>query len=80
MERREFLGSLTIAPGCALAASKDEGAEGPENSSAQAENRYGVKITVLRRGFEKEIIDQFKNGPKSSCTRLNDGQEFTVKS
>jgi uncharacterized repeat protein (TIGR04076 family) len=80
MERREFLTTLAATSGCALAASTLEGAEDGVKVDDQAQQKYGVKITVLRRSFEKEFVDQLKTGPKSSCTRLSDNQEFTVKS
>ena len=78
MERREFLTTLAATSGCALAAAKLEGAE--DSASGQAPKKYGVKITVLRRGYEKELVEQLKTGPKSPCTRFTDGQEFTVSS
>jgi uncharacterized repeat protein (TIGR04076 family) len=75
MERREFLAATASIPACALAAS---GAEGKQ--STQAGPKYGVKITVLKRGFEKELIEKVGGGPKSPCTRFSDGQEFRVTS
>ncbi len=80
MERREFLTTLAATPACAMAASRTESEEAQASTGDQALKKYGVKITVLKRGFEKEIIDQLKSGPKSACTRFSDGQEFTVKS
>jgi len=79
MERREFLTTLAATSGCAMAATRLEGAE-DQAPAGQAQQKFGVKITVLKRGFEKELIDQLKTGPKSACTRFTDGQEFTVKS
>ncbi len=80
MERREFLTTLAATSGCAMAAASLEGAEDQASAGDQAQKKFGVKITVLRRDFEKEIIDQLKTGPKSACTRFTDGQEFIVKS
>ena len=80
MERREFLTTLAATSGCAVAASTLQGAEQGATSGEQAQKKYGVKITVLKRGFEKEFVDQLKTGPKGACTRLSDNQEFTVKS
>lgn len=80
MERREFLTTLAATSGCAMAASKLEGAEDQAGAGDQAQKKLGAKITVLRRGYEKEFIDQLKTGPKTPCTRLSDGQEFTIKS
>ena len=79
MERREFLTTLAATSGCALAAATLEGAD-DSASGDQAPKKYGVKITVLRRGFEKEFVEQLKTGPKGPCTRFTDGQEFTVTS
>ncbi len=79
MERREFLTTLA-ASGCAVGASSAEGSEGSAGTGVQAQRKYGVKITVLKRSYEKELVDQLKTGPKSACTRLSDNQEFTVAS
>jgi len=80
MERREFLTTLAATSGCAMAASTLEGADQSAQTGAQPQAKYGVKITVLKRNYEKEFVDQLKTGPKSACTRLSDNQEFTVKS
>jgi uncharacterized repeat protein (TIGR04076 family) len=77
MERREFLTTLAATSGCAVAATAGEQSAG---AGAQAQKKYGVKITVLKRNYEKELIEQMKTGPKSACTRFKDGQEFTVSS
>jgi uncharacterized repeat protein (TIGR04076 family) len=63
-----------------MAASRLAAADTQATAVEQTQKKYGVKITVLKRGFEKEIIDQLKTGTKSACTRFSDGQEFTVKS
>ncbi len=80
MERREFLTTVAVASGCAIAASPAKAAEDDTQAGGLAQKRYGVKITVLRRNYEKEFIEQLKTGPKSACTRLSDNQEFTVRS
>src|SRR5512135_2448865 len=74
MERREFLNTLAGTSVCALTDPAQP------DSPAQDQKRAGVKITVLRRGFEKEYVEQLKTGPKGPCTRFSDGQEFTIKS
>jgi uncharacterized repeat protein (TIGR04076 family) len=79
MERRQFLTGTMAASACALAgiglpaaaARKDE---------AQAQKKYACKLTVLRRGFEKEYADRFRNGQGAPCPRFKDGQEFTITS
>jgi uncharacterized repeat protein (TIGR04076 family) len=71
MERRDFLNTLAGGSVCAMAAADAVG---------QEQRKYGVKVTVLRRGFEKEFVEQLKTGPKGPCTRFSDGQEFTIKS
>jgi uncharacterized repeat protein (TIGR04076 family) len=83
MERREFLNTVAAASTCALAASTvkaEQSTPGAEGQTAPAQKKYGVKITVLKRGFEKEFVDQLKTGPKGPCTRFSDGQEFTITS
>jgi uncharacterized repeat protein (TIGR04076 family) len=80
MERREFLNTVAAASACAMAASTLEGAESDSGAGGQAQKKYGVKITVLRKDYEKEFVEKLKTGPKSPCTRLSEGQEFTVKS
>ncbi len=79
MQRREFLATVAASSGCALAESRLEASD-QASASDQTEKKYGVRITVLKRELEKEIIEQLKTGPKSACTRFSDGQEFTVKS
>jgi len=79
MERREFLTTLAATSGCAVAAAAGERPDGGADAG-QAAKKYGVKITVLKRSYEKELVDQLKTGPASPCTRFNDGQEFTVTS
>jgi uncharacterized repeat protein (TIGR04076 family) len=80
MERREFLTTLAATSGCAMSASTLQGAEEGASAGDQAERKYGVKITVLRRDYEKQFVDLLKTGPKSACTRFSDNQEFTLKS
>jgi uncharacterized repeat protein (TIGR04076 family) len=81
MERREFLTTLAATSGCAMAAAASEQTEqAAAGAGQQAQKKYGVKITVLKRNYEKEIVEQMKTGPKSACTRFKDGQEFTVSS
>jgi uncharacterized repeat protein (TIGR04076 family) len=80
MERREFLTNLAPASACALAATAPGTAADDPRAGDQAQKKQGVKITVLKRGFEKEFVDRLKTGPKGPCTRFTDGQEFTVTS
>jgi len=80
MERREFLTTVAATSGCAMAAATLAGADRGDRAGGQAQKKYGVKITVLRRGFEKDFVEQLKTGPKGPCTRFTDGQEFTVSS
>lgn len=37
-----------------------------------------VKITVLKRTFNKDAVDKCASGPWEPCSFLKDGQEFTV--
>lgn len=80
MERREFLNVVAGASTCAVTSGTLAGAETSSGADGQAQKKYAVKITVLRRGFEKEFVEQLKTGPKGPCTRLSDGQEFTITS
>ncbi len=80
MKRRQFLSAVAATSGCTLAASRLDAATNQASSADQTRKKYGVRITVLKRGFEREIIDQLKAGPSSACTRFSDGQEFTLKS
>ena len=80
MERREFLTTLAATSGCAAAAAAGERRNDGADAGEQAGKKYGVKITVLKRTYEKELVDQIKTGPATPCTRFNDGQEFTVTS
>jgi len=80
MERREFLNTIAATSACAIAASTLEGAENGVGAGDQTPIKYGVKITVLRRDYEKEFVEKLKTGPKAPCTRFSDGQEFTVTS
>jgi uncharacterized repeat protein (TIGR04076 family) len=80
MERREFLNVVAAASTGTMAASTLEASENGAAEGRQAQKKYGVKITVLRRDFEKEFIEKLKTGPKSPCTRFSDGQEFTITS
>ena len=41
--------------------------------------KYNVKITVIRRGYEKDLIEQFLANPQTGkCPVFQDGQEFLV--
>jgi uncharacterized repeat protein (TIGR04076 family) len=80
MERREFLNTVAGASACTMAASTLEGAENGSDAGKQAQKKPGVKVTVLRRDFEKEFVEKLKTGPKGACTRFTDGQEFTITS
>ena len=78
MERREFMTTLAATPACALAASAGPATAVGAQAGGPAQKKHGVKITVLRRSFEKEYVDQLGTGPKGPCTRLADNQEFTM--
>jgi uncharacterized repeat protein (TIGR04076 family) len=80
MERREFLTTLAATSGCAVAAAASEPGQAAAGAGQQAQKKYAVKITVVKRSYEKELVDQIKTGPKTACTRFKDGQEFTVAS
>jgi len=50
------------------------------SQDAQNQKKYACKLTVLRRGFEKEYADKYRNGQGAPCPRFKDGQEFTIAS
>ncbi len=77
MERRDFLNAIAIAPACAATVPESDAGSG---QGAQTQKKYAVKISVLRRGFEKEFVEKLKTGAKGPCTRFSDGQEFTITS
>jgi uncharacterized repeat protein (TIGR04076 family) len=79
MERREFLTTIGATSACAVTASTLKGAD-EGGAWEQGEKKYGVKISVLKRGYEKEIVETLKAGTRGPCTRFSDGQEFTVTS
>lgn len=56
MERREFLSTITATSACAMAAFPIAGAQVSVKVTAQTQKKYGVKISVLRRGYEKEEL------------------------
>ncbi len=78
MHRREFLTGTAAASACALAGLGLPGEAGA--GAGQAQKKYVVKLTVLRRGFEKEFADKFRNGQGAPCPKFKDGQEFTITS
>jgi uncharacterized repeat protein (TIGR04076 family) len=80
MERREFMTTIAATSACAIASAAPAGAEAGGATDRQAQKKFGVKITVLRRGFEREFIEKLGTGPKGPCARFSDGQEFTVTS
>lgn len=77
MERREFLTAMAATSACAVSATSLRGAE---KGGVQAQKKQGVKITVLKRTYQKEIVEELKTGATAPCTRFKDGQEFTVSS
>lgn len=41
--------------------------------------KYQVKITVLKRGYDRELADRFLVDPNAGkCSIFNEGQEFIV--
>ncbi len=80
MERRRFLTGTMAASACMLAGAGLPAAAAGAGDEGQPQKKYAVKLTVLRRGFEKEFADRFRNGQGAPCPRFKDGQEFTVTS
>jgi uncharacterized repeat protein (TIGR04076 family) len=74
MERRQFI----AASACALAGLGMPAVAAGDD--AQGQKKYAVKLTVLKRGFEKEFADKFRNGQGAPCPKFKDGQEFTINS
>ncbi len=86
MERRRFLACTAAVGACAFTGVGLEAAGAVAASAvagddqAQAQKKYVCKLTVLRRGFEKEFADKYRNGQGAPCPRFKDGQEFTITS
>jgi len=78
MERRQFLTGTVAASACALAGVGLPAAVAGDDG--QPQKKYAVKLTVLRRGFEKEYADKYRNGQGAPCPKFKDGQEFTITS
>jgi uncharacterized repeat protein (TIGR04076 family) len=78
MERRRFLTETLAASACALAGLGLSGAAAAE--AAQNQKKYACKLTVLKRGFEKEYADKYRKGQGAPCPKFKDGQEFTITS
>ncbi len=76
MERREFL----AASACAVAGLAVPAVAGGDQAPGQGQRKFSVKLTVLKRGFEKDYADRFRNGRGAPCDKFKDGQEFTITS
>ena len=80
MERRDFLATSA----CALAGlgvpAAASGVPAAAAEQGQAEKKHAVKLTVLKRGYEKEFADAFLGGKGGPCPKFKDGQEFIVTS
>jgi len=47
--------------------------------TSQFPSRHGVKITVLRRLYHKDLMEQYTDsGDWGPCSNFQEGQEFTV--
>lgn len=75
MERRDFIAMSA----CAVAGLGVPG-RAAAGDQAQAQKKYTVKVTVLKRGFEKQYADAYRNGQGAPCPKVKDGQEFTASS
>ncbi len=80
MERRQFLSGAMAASACAVAGIGLPAAAHAGEGDGQAQKKYACKLTVLRRGFEKEFADKYRNGQGAPCPRFKDGQDFTITS
>jgi len=38
-----------------------------------------IKVTVLRREFNKDLADKYCKNPVTACSRFSDGQEFVLE-
>ncbi len=74
MERRDFLATSA----CALAGLGVPAAGAGDQ--AQGQKKYAIKVTVLKRSFEKEFAATYRKGQGAPCSRVKDGQEFTASS
>jgi uncharacterized repeat protein (TIGR04076 family) len=80
MGQREILSGTTATIAAATPPSMSKRPGGDTDAQIKSRERYGVRITVLRKDFEKEFIEKLKTGPAGPCTRLNENQEFTITS
>jgi uncharacterized repeat protein (TIGR04076 family) len=76
MERREFISTAAMASACAMAGVSAVAADG----QAQPERKSEIRVTVLKKEFQKEYADKFRNGQGAVCTAVDEGRVYVVKS
>jgi len=74
MERRDFLCSAAAVAAGTLVAPPVVKAD---NQAAQ--KKYGVKITVVKRDFDKAMNEKYKTGNRGPCDQLAVNHEFIAK-
>ena len=55
---------------------KEKEAEGIEKTK----ERYGCRITVLKKVFHADLYEQYPYGAATACDRLEEGQVFVTES
>ncbi len=76
MERRKFLKSTAFVSACSIGT-----ALASENIMvSNLDEEYHVKITVLKKSFQKEFADKYRNGKIRPCPKFEEGQEFKIQS
>jgi len=80
MERRDFLATSACALAGIGVGRADPGPSGGDGDQTQVQKNYAVKLTVLKRGYEKQYADAFLNGQSGPCPKFKDGQEFVIPS
>lgn len=79
MERREFISSAVAGAACTLAAAPIINAQETGAADQAPQKKYGVKITVVKREFDKELNEKIKTDTTAPCPNFADNQEFIVK-
>ena len=76
MKRRKFINTTIAASAGTLI-----GASIPVKAQSKTEEKkYACKITVLKKTFNEDYVNEFRGGKGSICNVFEEGLEFMVKS
>jgi uncharacterized repeat protein (TIGR04076 family) len=76
LKRRKFINTTLAASAAAMI---KPGAV-LDSKPQESEKKKVVKITVLKKTFNKDFADEFRDGKGSICSVFEEGQEFIVNS